>query len=110
MKTIDKAAYIKNICDEKKGIDPVVLDLRGLSDITDFFVIVSATSQPHVNALTEYIEEGMRKIKDRAWRVDKDRQSSWNVIDFSDIIVHVFHKDSRGYYDLERLWADAPRS
>ena len=103
------AKLIKQLCEEKKGIDPVILDVRKISDITQYYVIVSGSSSPHVSALADNIARGTKKKKERPWHVEKDRDSRWIVIDHGDVITHVFHSETRQYYNLERLWGDAPQ-
>lgn len=103
------ALLIKHLCDEKKGIDPLVLDVRKISDITHYYVIVSGNSSPHVSALADAISRGTKKEKERPWHVEKDKESKWTVVDHGDVITHIFHSDTRHYYNLERLWGDAPR-
>jgi ribosome-associated protein len=94
----------------KKAEDIVALDLRGISTFTDFFVICSGTSEPHLKAIAGEIEERLRledKVKPNA--VDGYPMSHWIVIDYSDVVVHIFHEQQRGYYSLDDLWSDAPR-
>lgn len=95
---------------DKKAEDLVVLDLRGLSDVTDFFVICHGTSEPHVKAIKDSIDESLRKdLKLRPSHVEGDRQAEWVLLDYIDFVVHVFIADKREFYRLESLWGDAPR-
>jgi ribosome-associated protein len=88
----------------------VLLDLRGISTFTDFFVICSATSEPHLKAISGEIEERLKKEYGiRAVSVDGFPASQWLVIDYLQVIVHVFHHEKRAFYSLEDLWGDAPR-
>ena len=103
------AKFIKNICEDKKGVEPLILDVSKLSDITRYFVIVSGNSSRHVHALADHIVESTKKKKIRPWHVEKDRNFSWIVVDHGDVITHVFYSETRKYYNLERLWGDAPR-
>jgi ribosome-associated protein len=88
----------------------VILDLRGISSFTDFFVICSGTSEPHLKAIAGEIEQ---RLKDdhgiRPAAVDGFPASQWMVLDYLQVIVHVFHSDKRAFYSLEDLWGDAPR-
>jgi len=89
----------------------VVLDLRGLSDVTDHFVICHGTSDRHVLAITENIEGWLRRELDlRPAHVEGRRQGDWVLLDFIDFVVHVFTSERRDFYRLERLWGDAPKS
>jgi ribosome-associated protein len=88
----------------------VVLDLQGISSFTDFFVICSGTSEPHLKAIAGEIEDGLKtKHKIRAVSVDGFPASQWIVLDYMQVIVHVFHREKREFYSLEDLWGDAPR-
>ncbi len=95
---------------DKKAEHPVILDLRDISTFTDFFVIVSGTSEPQIKAIAGSIREKMRTehgvqpLSDDAYP-----GSPWIVIDYGSVIVHVFHERLRGLYDLESLWGDAKR-
>jgi ribosome-associated protein len=88
----------------------VVLDLRGISTFTDFFVICSATSEPQLKAIAGEIEA---RLKDdhgvRAVAIDGFPVSQWIVLDYLQVVVHVFHQEKRAFYSLEDLWGDAPR-
>ncbi len=96
-------------CSERKAVDGVVLDLRGISDATDHFVIVSGTSDTHVRAIAEHVLEAMRGRGARAHHVEGLSAGRWVLLDFVDFIVHVFHPALREFYQLERLWGEAPR-
>jgi ribosome-associated protein len=101
---------IANAAERKKAEDVVVLDLRGISTFTEFYVICSGSSEPQLKAIVEEIQEVLRKEADvRARRVDGFPYSQWVVADFGDVIVHVFHESKRHQYALEDLWSDAPR-
>jgi ribosome-associated protein len=93
---------------EKKAIDIVLLDLRGRSDITDYFMICSGSSKAQVQAIANAIIEEALLTKNKPAFTEGYSSGTWVIIDFMDIIVHVFHKDAREFYDLERLWGDAP--
>jgi ribosome-associated protein len=87
-----------------------VLDLRGISTFTDFFVICSGNSEPHLKAIASEIETRLRDNHGvRAAAVDGFPASQWIVLDYLQVIVHVFHGEKRGFYSLEDLWSDAPR-
>lgn len=105
MKVEDKLRIIKDSCKEKKGIDIKVLDIKGLSSIADYFVIVSGNSVRQVSALADEIEEKMDEKGIKLENIDGKTTSRWILLDYGDIIVHVFHKDEREYYDIERLWS-----
>lgn len=94
---------------EKKGEEVVVLDLRGISGYTDFLVISSGASDRQLEAIADGVEQELRAQGHRVIGSEGQRGGRWVLLDFGDIVVHVFHQDERGHYDLEGLWADAPR-
>ncbi len=95
---------------EKKAEDIVILDLRGVSDFTDFFVICSGTSEPQLKAISSSIREHVRESHNlRPSAEDGYPASQWVVLDYSGVICHIFLADKRGFYDLENLWSDAKR-
>jgi len=88
---------------DRKAIDPVVLDLRGISEATDYFVIASGTSDAHVRGMAEHLI-----AQENPHHVEGLAQSRWVLLDYVDVVVHLFHPELREFYQLERLWADAP--
>ncbi len=95
---------------DKKAENIVALDLRGISTFTDFFVICSGTSEPHLKAIASEIEDRLRKDHNtRPNAVDGYPLSQWIVVDYGDVVVQIFHQNKRDYYSLEELWNDAPR-
>ncbi len=96
------------ICIENKADDVLLLDLHGVTDMTDFFVVASGTSDTHVRAVARHVEEEMAKAGVRAFAVEGMHEGRWVLLDFVDFVVHVFHPSMRAYYQLERLWGDAP--
>jgi ribosome-associated protein len=104
------ALLCRDLAENRKGENIVVLDVHEVSSIADFFVMVSATSEPHLRAITEEITEKLRDEHDvRAKSVDGSLQTAWMVLDYFDVIVHVMRADVRERYDLEGLWGDAPK-
>ncbi len=104
------ALLCRELADNRKAENIVVLDVRELSSVTDYFVIVSGTSEPHLRAIVEEIQDKIREehqLRPRA--VDGTLQAAWIVLDYFDVIVHVMREDVRERYDLEGLWGDAPR-
>jgi ribosome-associated protein len=96
------------ICLENKANDVVILDLRKVSDMTDFFIIASGTSDTHVRALGEHVlEELKRDGGAAAHHVEGLTQGRWVLLDYVDFVVHLFHPTLRSFYQLERLWSDA---
>lgn len=100
---------VRNASD-KKAIDIRVLDLRQVATFTEFFIIATGANQRQVQAIADEITEQLKKQLDvRAIRVEGYSAGEWVLIDFGDFIVHVFDKDAREFYDLERLWRDAQK-
>lgn len=96
--------------DEIQAENIVTLDLRGISTIADFFVICTGTSTPHLKAILRDVKANTEEELNEAPRsAEGDAESQWLVIDYVDVIVHIFHKDKRDVYCLEGLWSDAPR-
>ena len=94
---------------ELKASDVVVLDLRGISTATDYFVIASGTSDVQVKAIAEHVRDELKKESVRPEHVEGLRGGRWVLMDYVDFVVHVFHPQAREFYQLERLWGDAPR-
>ncbi len=94
----------------KKGADTVILDVREVLAITDAFVITSAPNDRLVRAIAEEIEKQIKEAGGPApARVEGMREGEWVLLDYGDFVVHVFHEETRRFYDLERLWSDSPR-
>ncbi|MEO8650131.1 MAG: ribosome silencing factor [Acidobacteriota bacterium] len=95
---------------DKKAVNMVALDLRDIASFTEFFVIASGTNQRQVQAIADEIREQLKKqLNSKAVRVEGYSSGEWVLLDFGDFIVHIFDKDAREFYDLERLWRDARR-
>ena len=104
------ALLCRELAENKKAEDIVILDVRELSSVTDYFVIASGTSEPHLRAIVDEITDKLREDYDlRPRAVDGTLQTAWLVLDYFDVIVHVMRGDVRDRYDLETLWGDAPR-
>lgn len=103
------ALLCRELADNKKAENLVVLDVRKLSSVTDFFVIASGTSEPHLRAIVNEIEDRLDEHDIRARAKDGTVAGAWVVLDFFDVIVHVMRADVRERYDLESLWGDAPQ-
>ena len=104
------ALLCRELADNKKAEGIAILDVRELSSVTDYFVITSGTSEPHLRAIVDEITDQLREDYDvRPRAIDGTSQTAWVVLDFFDVIVHVMRQDVRERYDLETLWGDAPR-
>ena len=96
---------IINLAIEKKAGKLIALDLRGLCSITDYFLICHGESEPQVKAISDHIRKG---TDNKPKHLEGYENQNWVLLDYFDVIVHVFKKDERDYYGIERLWADAP--
>lgn len=94
---------------DSKAEDLLILDVHEQSSFTDYFVIMSGRSSRHVQGLAEGIESELRSKRVSSTHSEGLREGMWVLLDFGDIVVHIFYKDQRGFYDLEGLWHDAPR-
>ena len=104
------ALLCRELAENRKAEDVVVLDVRKLSSVTDYFVIASGSSEPHIRAIVDEIAGRLKNDHDLLPRaIDGEAQTPWRVLDFFDVIVHVMRNDIREKYDLESLWGDAPR-
>ena len=104
------ALLCREFADNKKAENIVILDVRKISSVTDFFVIASGTSEPHLRAIVEEITGMVRdEVGQRPRAVDGTVHGAWVVLDYFDVIVHVMRQDVRERYDLEGLWGDAGR-
>jgi len=93
---------------EKKGVDVKILDLRNITTIADYFVICSGESDMQVKAIADNVDKSLSDEGIKVWKKEGFKALSWVLIDLSDIVVHVFRNESRQFYNLERLWGDAP--
>jgi len=91
----------------KKGKEVVIMDLRKLTSMTDYFVVCTGESETHVKAIADAIMAGMEEYGERTWHTEGLQNLQWVLLDYVDVVVHVFHKDVRVFYGLEKLWGDA---
>jgi ribosome-associated protein len=95
---------------EHKALNVEIIDVRGKVDYSDYVVVMSGRSDRQVNALGKHIEEELQqKHKARCLGIEGMPSGTWLLMDYGDVVVHIFHEDTRGYYDLETLWLDAAR-
>ena len=107
--SVDLACAAARTASEKQGEDVLVLDVRDLITITDYFVIASGSSNRQVKTIAEDVEQALKARGVKPVRVEGEAASRWVLLDFVDLVVHVFHEEERDFYRLERLWIDAPR-
>ena len=110
LNTLDLARQCVWAAQEKKALDPIILDLRNISTITDYLVICSAQSEPQIKAIANGVEQALKEGFERhPLAVDGFPTSQWIVIDYGDVMFHIFHEQKRPVYALEDLWSDAPQ-
>jgi ribosome-associated protein len=107
---LELARLCVTFAEDKKATDPLILDLIGISSIADYFVICSAQSEPQLKAIANGVEVMLKEEYGRRPNaVDGFPTSQWIVVDYGDVMVHIFHEEKRAAYALEDLWGDAPR-
>lgn len=110
LSSLELAKRIAEAALDRKANDIVILDLRGLTAVADYFVICSGTSDIHIEGIANIIEEKLDEQNMKLWHREGNRNSSWILLDYIDVIVHIFTQSAREFYGLERLWGDAPKS
>lgn len=100
---------IARLAESKKGVDIISIDLQKISLIADYFVLITGNNERQVDAIVRAIKEGLGGKSIDPNRVEGEKGSRWVLMDYGDVIVHVFHREAREYYQLEKLWADAPQ-
>ena len=106
---LDRARLCARVGEENNAKNVLVLDMRGITPLFDFFVLLTGASRRQIHTIAEEIDAAMRAEGDRRLSIQGYQASRWVVQDYGDVVVHVFDADSRAYYQLEELWADAPR-
>ena len=109
MNALEKAKFIAKVLDDKKAEEVTVLHVAGNSSVWEYFVIGSGTSNTHIKALANEVEEKMENNKERPLHIEGYGSAEWVLLDYNDVNVNVFQKDSRMFYSLERLWQDAQK-
>ena len=94
---------------QKKAKDLVILNVKTLSSFTDYFIICSGTSDRQVQAITSSIQENLKKSGIIPLGVEGENLGKWVLMDYDDVVIHIFHEPIREFYEIERLWSDAPR-
>ena len=108
---MDSKKFAKKIADlifNKKGYDVRIIDLQNIASFTDYFIICSADSDTQVKAISDEIDKSLRDEGIKCWHKEGLTALSWVLMDYVDVVVHVFKKDARDFYNIEKLWGDAP--
>ncbi|MEX0995320.1 MAG: ribosome silencing factor [Balneolaceae bacterium] len=113
-KTADSEALIKTITDallEKKAKEIVLLDVRGLTTLTDYFIVCHGTSETQIKALANSVlDKTSEKIGEKAWKREGLDARRWIILDYVNVVVHIFNEEKRNFYGIERMWNDAVRT
>ena len=105
----DKAKNIAQIASEKKGENIILMDMKNISIMCDWFVLVSASSSRRLNTISNTIKRQLSKEGVDLLHIEGRQNPYWALLDFGDVVVHIFHKEVRDFYGLEQLWSDAPK-
>jgi len=108
LSALETAQRAAEAADGKKAFDILILDLRGLSTVTDYFVLCSAGSTTQVGAITDGVGQALASAGIHPGHIEGTAVSTWVLMDYGDVVIHVFEEQTRAYYGLERLWGDAP--
>ncbi len=107
METADKAKLCLNIIKERKAVDPLLFEVGKLTSITDYFIIAGGNSNRQVQAITRHTVKRMREQGFRPFGVEGEQEGHWVLMDYNDIVIHIFYQPTREFYDLEGLWVEA---
>ncbi|HDP2364378.1 TPA: ribosome silencing factor [Staphylococcus aureus] len=108
MNSQELLAIAVDAIDNKKGEDTISLEMKGISDMTDYFVVTHGNNERQVQAIARAVKEVANEQKIEVKRMEGYNEARWILIDLADVVVHVFHKDERNYYNIEKLYQDAP--
>ena len=106
MTSLEMTSKIVEVLDNKKAIDIRTIDIQDLSILSDYFVVCSGNSSTQVKALADEVEDQMSKLGIEPKRVEGYQSATWILLDYSEVVVHIFYSETRDFYQLERLWAD----
>ena len=106
---LERAHLCARVAEDNKGKNTVILDMRGITPLYDFFVLTTGTSRRQIHTIAEEIDAALSAVGDERLSIEGFEASKWVVQDYGDVVAHVFDEETREYYALEDLWADAPR-
>jgi ribosome-associated protein len=109
MESIDKALLCMKMIHERKAVDPVLFDVGRMTAITDYFIVTSGNSSRQVQAISRHVARSMRELGFKPSGVEGEQEGHWVLMDYGDVVIHVFYQPVREFYDLEGLWAEAPK-
>ena len=109
MTSLEKAVFAAKVLDDKKAFQIEVIDVRKISDITDYFVIANGSVNTHVHSLADELELKLREREIHPLHIEGYASGNWVLLDYTDVIIHIFTPETRDFYDLGRLWNDGER-
>ena len=109
MKTFEKARLCLEIIQERKAIDPILMEVGRLTSFTDYFLVASGNSSRQVQAISQHMARRMREEGFKPFGIEGEREGHWVLMDYGDVVIHIFYQPVREFYDLEGLWTEAPR-
>jgi ribosome-associated protein len=109
MEALDKARLCLQIIHERKAVDPILIEVGQMTSIADYFLITGGHSSRQVQAIAKHLRKRMREEGFRPLGVEGEQDGNWVLMDFGEIVVHIFYQPTREFYDLESLWIEAPR-
>ena len=109
MKPIEKARLCLEIIRERKAIDPILMEVGRLTSFTDYFLVASGNSSRQVQAISQHMARRLREEGFRPLGVEGEQEGHWVLMDYGDVVIHIFYQPVREFYDLEGLWTEAPR-
>lgn len=104
LKSKTKALAMAGACSDKKALDIVTIDMKKMSSVCDYFVIASGASTTQVRAIADNIVKKLKEKNEKAWHVEGQAEALWILLDYGDVVGHIFLEETRRYYDLEQLW------
>ena len=109
MTSIEKAKLCLQLVNERKAVNPVLFEVAKLTSFTDYFLLASGNSSRQVQAIKGHLEKRMREAGFKVYGIEGEKEGHWVLMDYGDVVVHLFFEPYRAFYDLEGLWIDAPR-
>jgi ribosome-associated protein len=109
MESLDKAFLCMKIIKERKAVDPILFEVGKMTDLSDYFIIAGGNSSRQVQAISQHVARRMREEGFRPYGVEGEQEGHWVLMDYGDVVIHVFYQPVREFYDLEGLWIEAPR-
>ncbi len=109
MKAIEKARLCLDIIEERKAIDPILMEVSRLTSFTDYFLVASGASTRQVLAMSQHMARRLRDQGFKPFGIEGEQEGHWVLMDYGDVVIHIFYQPVREFYDLEGLWAEAPR-